>query len=99
MTELLTLQPSTKTTTLGTQEDETRGVKYMRVGVKALEWMSGWTPRLCSHELCLSLLPCSTFSLTVVHYMLTKSNVDPWFRSDVLYNAVPSWRYSMSVSF
>lgn len=70
--ELLTLQPNTKTTTLGTQEADKRGVKYMHVGVKALEWMSGWTPRLCSHELGLEnsfppLLPCSTFSLTVLH--------------------------------
>lgn len=103
--ELLTLQPSAKTTTLGMQEAEKRGVKYMRVGGKALKWMAGWTPRLCSHELQyvrskVPLLRCGTVSLTVLDYTVTKSNADPWFRSALLYNTVSSWKYGLfHVSF
>lgn len=77
----------------------------MRVGGKALKWMVGWTPRLCSHELQyvsskIPLLPCSTVRLTVLDYTVTKSNVDPWFRSALLYNTVSSWKYGLfHVSF
>lgn len=63
----------------------------MHVGVKALKWMSVWTPRLRSHE--------SPLRLTELYYTLTKSSMDPCFPSAVLYNTVPSWRYGTSVSF
>lgn len=43
--------------------------------------------------------PRASLTASVLHYTLTKSNVDPWFLSAILYNTVPSWKYGMSVSF